>query len=1743
MDICLPMTRRLPVLIILLSLFSISFGYGQGISITTVDPGPYTPGSSIAALFTIPATTNTRPDNKFELYLSDASGNFTSTTPIGTFQGLYSTFVNGIIPPGTPAGSGYKVKIKATNPAVESPESSTFEIKTGSAVTAKLYNKNLLNPSSPELFGFCSGRINFNFNLENQSTAGAAVTAQVTNELSGGASTSITFNVSAKTFTAQQAHYTIFTKAVLNGIVGTKAYMIVNNRPLTAFGTSGKTDVCLGDEPLSFNVIVNGNEGIGNNYPGTVYRIDWGDGSDDIYTLKDIIANNSEVKHSYLTDACGNRISLGNTAVYNAFGISIFAESAYCGEVGTPISTYARVSKRPTNRFDIPGTLCTNTPSLFKNTSTLGTNPDTNSPVCESNKATFTWYVDGEVVPDAIDKPITYSLSYKFTPGTHTITLESTSDAACPPVPITQTICVQEPAKPSFTLMGSSSGLTICNTTTIKPVNTSVVDENVGCGINTYAWSILPANYTLLNGSTLNSAVPPEIKFNAAGVYKIKLTINAQKCGAAVSPEQTVTVTTQPVAILSPDVILCTYGTYDFNSNAGITKTTLSGTPDVVTTADTYTWEVTGGAFNFVNNTNAHSKFPRIQFTEFKVYTIKVTHQNNCDVASDAQVMDFRTAPVVEAGTYADICYDANIQLAASPVSGYTPRWVGGLGTFTPDRNAANAIYTPTTAERNSGHIDLKWQITTTLAPPCNEVFDVAAINIRPRNFMTSPATYTVCSGNPVNYVNSSSIAGSTFSWTATQSGGVTGVNATGSGARINDILVNTNPIGNATVTYRITPTSGGCLGEPIDVVVTITPKPVITADAAKTAICSGEAIAITVRSNLPAGYNVKYIYTATASVGSISGFTSNTGTPATLSEITDVLENSGPNAGTVTYRITPISEAGCAGTPKDIVITVNPLGTIASAGADETICSNIAYPLEGNIPEGTATGKWTLISGPAVKFSDDTKYNATVSNLQGGQTYTFRWTISTPAGCATFDDVIITNLPQLGNIGISAADAPVCMGQEVTITGETPTGGDGKYSYEWESSLDDGNTWKIIPGEIGMNLVVNVNATTTYHRITKGGICVLVSNPVKIIMLDPLGNNVISANQSICLGGNPAEITGSTPTGGDGAYLYRWQKSENGGGLWSDIPGATSSTFTPPALMVTTLYRRVVKTTICTGYAELMSNEVTITVKPLAKAEYVFQSAEACAPFAIDAFNIKAIPYNDRNDTYTWYVQSGTDAEVLLGKGINFPGYIINTDNTSVRIRLVVTSSLGCSMDETVHTFSTPTNIRATFTQNKTEGCGPLQVTFANTSNIKDGVTFRWNFGNGQVSDAAEPGVVNFLQDPRGGEKIYNVTLDAKNACGESVTYRSTVTVRTTPVSIFSPGSTLGCSPLPVTFTNTSPAGSTTTYTYDFGDGSAPQTFNDKQDVVHTYTAVGVTKFFTIKMTAKNECGEHTSQHIISIAPNNVTAELVVDPKDMQGCAPLIVPFSNNSSEAVSYVYDWGDGTPNLVSTTSPEKVTHTFTEPGTYIVKLTAISNCTSTTTTETITVFEQPSTRFIVDQTRAFPGLNINFTNTTVGAIRYLWDFADGTTSTDKDPTHAFSSLGTFKVKLTSFNVGGCSTTYTLDILVDGEPGSLFVPNSFIPGSDNLEFREFKAKGTGILSWKMSIFDKWGATLWETTKLDDGKPVEGWDGNFRGQRMPQGVYYWKIDLQLKNGTEWKGVTLKSGSPRRTGTINLIR
>lgn len=127
--------------------------------------------------------------------------------------------------------------------------------------------------------------------------------------------------------------------------------------------------------------------------------------------------------------------------------------------------------------------------------------------------------------------------------------------------------------------------------------------------------------------------------------------------------------------------------------------------------------------------------------------------------------------------------------------------------------------------------------------------------------------------------------------------------------------------------------------------------------------------------------------------------------------------------------------------------------------------------------------------------------------------------------------------------------------------------------------------------------------------------------------------------------------------------------------------------------------------------------------------------------------------------------------------------------------------------------------------------------------------------------------------------------------------------------------------------------------------------------------------------------------------------------------------------------------------------------------------------------------------------------------------------------------------------TYNEYGCVDSVQKQVQIIGVPGFMYVPNSFIPGGTSTQLQKFMAIGSGIKSWHMSVFNKWGQVLWETTQLNDGKPVEGWDGTHKGTPQPQGIYFWKIDIEFINGTEWKGMTYDSSPPKRTGSIYLIR
>ncbi len=138
--------------------------------------------------------------------------------------------------------------------------------------------------------------------------------------------------------------------------------------------------------------------------------------------------------------------------------------------------------------------------------------------------------------------------------------------------------------------------------------------------------------------------------------------------------------------------------------------------------------------------------------------------------------------------------------------------------------------------------------------------------------------------------------------------------------------------------------------------------------------------------------------------------------------------------------------------------------------------------------------------------------------------------------------------------------------------------------------------------------------------------------------------------------------------------------------------------------------------------------------------------------------------------------------------------------------------------------------------------------------------------------------------------------------------------------------------------------------------------------------------------------------------------------------CTDLQCVFTNTSSDpdvgdTLTYLWDFGDGT-----TSTEENPTHDYTADGTYTVSLTADDGTDNHTTMADVAVSSPaPNQPPVAGFTASCVDLDCTFTNTSsdpdVGdTLTYQWDFGDGGTSTEENPTHSYAAAGSFQVTLT-------------------------------------------------------------------------------------------------------------------------------
>jgi gliding motility-associated-like protein len=264
---------------------------------------------------------------------------------------------------------------------------------------------------------------------------------------------------------------------------------------------------------------------------------------------------------------------------------------------------------------------------------------------------------------------------------------------------------------------------------------------------------------------------------------------------------------------------------------------------------------------------------------------------------------------------------------------------------------------------------------------------------------------------------------------------------------------------------------------------------------------------------------------------------------------------------------------------------------------------------------------------------------------------------------------------------------------------------------------------------------------------------------------------------------------------------------------------------------------------------------------------------------------------------------------------------------------------------------------------------------------------------------------------------------------------------------------------------------------------------------------------------------------------------DIVLPPSLAVGCAPLEVQFpSFQSGSPLDYQWYFGDG-----SGSTSDAPIHTY-GPGNYSVQLivTGPNGCVATSAQpSSVTAYAGPTAGFsaapwITDIDNPF----IQFTDQSIGMIQTLhWDFHDGTTSSQSDPSYTYQQVGIFPVALTVTDVNGCQDSIIQNVQIQ-PVYDLVIPNAFTPDDNDNSGGYFDPNDLSnnvfypfvdyVDEFRFLIFNRWGELVFESVD-----PKQGWDGRYKGRPSPSDVYSYRLQVTFVDGVEME----------RYGDVTLFR
>ena len=191
-------------------------------------------------------------------------------------------------------------------------------------------------------------------------------------------------------------------------------------------------------------------------------------------------------------------------------------------------------------------------------------------------------------------------------------------------------------------------------------------------------------------------------------------------------------------------------------------------------------------------------------------------------------------------------------------------------------------------------------------------------------------------------------------------------------------------------------------------------------------------------------------------------------------------------------------------------------------------------------------------------------------------------------------------------------------------------------------------------------------------------------------------------------------------------------------------------------------------------------------------------------------------------------------------------------------------------------------------------------------------------------------------------------------NECGSN-SYTQNITVSTLPVAGFSANIIEDCVPLTVEFMNNS-SDNATAYDWSF-PGGIPESSTEENPII-SYEEMGI---YDVSLIVSSLAGYDTmmlESYITTLDQPNANFE-------HEALSQFEYSFSNLSSDADSYMWDFGDGTNSV-----EENPIHEYEQPGMYIVRLIAVNDCGETIHEEEITVAETTS----IEEETAFSEMKV-------------------------------------------------------------------------------------------------------------------------------------------------------------------------